>query len=273
MKDLSQIVSKLLFSTAILLCGPFAHQAVAASLTEGFESPDNSIPHLESEGWTFINNSSPLGSPPEGWTIDEDSPTLFPHSGSNWIGTGFQTGVTGSGNVVSDWMILPTMTFQASASLTFFTISAASDVFPDRLQVLVSLNGNSSNVGPPGSTSNFGDFTQKLLDINPTYSTTFTGGTNGYPSVGANNPYVEYGPLALGQFAGDTGRIAFHYFLTDTLIQGSHIAIDDISVNNIVAVPEPSTVTMLCGGLIVLAASAFRQRRRRLPLEKLHGVA
>jgi len=100
--------------------------------------------------------------------------------------------------------------------------------------VLVSLNGNSSNVGPPGSTSNFGDFTQKLLDINPTYSTTFNGGTNGYPSVGANNQYVEYGPLQLGQFAGHTGRIAFHYFLTDTSAHGSHIAIDDISVNNIV---------------------------------------
>ena len=100
--------------------------------------------------------------------------------------------------------------------------------------MLVSLNGNSSNVGPPGSTSNFGDFTQKLLDINPTYSTTFNGGTNGYPSVGANNQYVEYGPLQLGQFAGHTGRIAFHYFLTDTSAHGSHIAIDDISVNNIV---------------------------------------
>jgi hypothetical protein len=136
------------------------------------------------------------------------------------------------------------MTFQASASLTFFTLSAGSDVFPDRLQVLVSLNGNSSNVGPPGSTSNFGDFTQKLIDINPTYSTTFAGGTNGYPSVGAHNPYVEYGPLALGQFAGDTGRIAFHYFLTDTSTQGSHIAIDDVSVNNIVVVPGAGLLAM-----------------------------
>jgi hypothetical protein len=102
-------------------------------------------------------------------------------------------------------------------------------------------------VGPPGSTSNFGDFTQKLIDINPTYSTTFTGGTNGYPSVDAHNPYVEYGPLALGQFAGDTGRIAFHYFLTDTSTQGSHIAIDDISVNNIVVVPGAGLLAMRGG--------------------------
>jgi len=265
MKDLSGIVSKLFFLSAILFCGPFPRQAVAASLTEGFEPPDNSIPHLESEGWTFINNSSPPGSPPAGWTIDADSPTLFPHSGSNWIGTSFQTGVTGSGNVVSDWMILPTMTFQASASLTFFTLSAGSNEFPDRLQVLVSLNGSSSNVGPPGSTSNFGDFTHLLLDINPTYSKTYTGGTNGYPNLGQSTaqPYVGYA-VNLGQFAADTGRVAFHYFLTDTQTQGSDIAIDDISANNIAAVPEPSTVAILCSGLIVLAASVFRQRRRWL---------
>jgi hypothetical protein len=155
-------------------------------------------------------------------------------------------------------MILPTMTFQQASSLAFWTVSAASDVFPDRLQVLVSINGNSSNVGPAGSTTTFGDFTNSLLDINPTYAK-----GSGYPNIGAGQTYTEFGPLNLGQFAGDTGRIAFHYFLTDTSTQGSHIAVDDISVNNIVTVPEPSTLTLLSGGAILLAAYMFRQRRRQ----------
>ena len=270
MENVSRRLCELLCSTTIFYSLSLSHVA-AASFNEGFESPDNTIPQLQSEGWTFINNSNPLGIQTAGWVIDNDAPPLFANSGSNWIGTGFQSGTAGSGNVVSDWMILPTMTFQQAASLTFFTISTGSNVFPDRLQVLLSLNGSSSNVGPAGSTSNFGDFTNVLLDINPNYSTTYTTGStdpnNGYPNLGASSAqkYVEYSSVPnLGKFAGDTGRIAFHYFLTNTLTQGSDIAVDDIAVSNIVAVPEPSTVTLLSGGSIVLGCCLFMRRRRRL---------
>ena len=103
-----------------------------------------------------------------------------------------------------------------------------------------------------GSTTDFGDFTNSLLDISG----------SGYPSIGAGQTYTEFGPLSLGQFAGDTGRIAFHYILTDTQTQGSHIAVDDISVV-IVPVPEPSILMLLSGSAIVLIACVFRQRRRR----------
>lgn len=268
MENVSRRLCELLCSTTIFYSLSLSHVA-AASLNEGFESPDNTIAQLQSEGWTFINNSSPLGTQTAAWVIDNDAAgpgvttALFPHSGSNWIGTSFQSGTIGAGNVVSDWMILPTMTFQPAASLTFFTISTGSDDFPDRLRVLVSLNGNSSNVGPVGSTTNSGDFSVQL-DINSSYSKTFTAGTNiGYPNLGANSqqPYVEYS-VNLGMFAGDTGRIAFQYFLTDTSIQGSDIAVDDISVNNIVTVPEPSPLMLLCGGAVILAACVFRRRRR-----------
>jgi PEP-CTERM motif len=278
METASRNLCKLLSSTAIFYSLSLSPVA-AASLNEGFEPPDNSIAQLQSEGWTFINNSNPVGTQTAPWVIDNDAPPqtgtpLFPNSGSNWIGTSFQSGTIGVGHVVSDWMILPTMTFQPDGSLTFFTISTGSDDFPDRLQVLLSLNGSSSNVGSAGSTSNFGDFTNLLLDINPNYSTTYTPGTNnGYPNLGANSAqkYVEYSVPNLGQFAGDTGRIAFHYFLTDTSTQGSDIAVDDISVNNIVTVPEPSTLMLLCGGAVILAACVFRHRRR-LPFESLRGV-
>jgi PEP-CTERM motif len=272
MENVSRRLCELLCSTTIFYSLSLSHVA-AASLNEGFESPDNTIAQLQSEGWTFINNSSPLGTQTAAWVIDNDAAgpgvttALFPHSGSNWIGTSFQSGTIGAGNVVSDWMILPTMTFQTGGSMTFWTLSTNSKQFPDRLQVLVSLSGNSSNVGPVGSTSNFGNFTQLLLDINPTYAT-----GSGYPNIDTPpGTYAEFGPLNLGQFAGDTGRIAFHYFLTDTSTQGSDIAVDDISVNNIVTVPEPSTLTLLCGGAVILAAWVFRHGRR-LTFESLRGV-
>ena len=274
MDNVSRRLCKLLASTAIFYSLSLSH-AAAASLNERFEPPDKTIVQLESEGWMFINNSNSEGSQPGGWVIDNDAPPqlgapLFPHSGSNWIGADFSSGAN---DIVSDWMILPTMTFQQGASLTFFTISTGSDVFPDRLQVLLSTTG--SNVGPAGSTSNFGDFTNLLLDINPNYSKSYTAGTlNGYPNLGANSaqPYVEYSVPNLGQFAGDTGHIAFHYFLTDTSSQGSHIAIDDISVNNIIAVPEPPTLTLLSSGAIIMVACVFSLRRRRAILELLCSV-
>lgn len=245
MENVSRRLCKLLASTAIIYVLSLSH-AAAAALNEGFESPDNTVGQLQSEGWTFINNSNPQGSPTTGWGINNDSAStggvLFPHSGSNWIGADFSSGAN---NVVSDWMILPTMTFQQASSLTFSTVSAASDVFPDRLRVLLSINGNSSNVGPAGSTTNFGDFTNSLIDINPTYAT-----GSAYPNIGSGQTYAPFGSLGLGQFAGDTGRIAFQYFLTNTEMQGSHIAVDDISVNNIVTAPVPAPV--IGRGLLVL---------------------
>ena len=123
MENVSRRLCKLLSSTAILYSLSLSH-AAAASLNEGFESPDNTVAQLQSEGWTFINNSNPEGTPATGWAIDNDSASLggvlFPHSGLNWIGADFNSGAN---NVVSDWMILPTMTFQQASSLTLWTLS------------------------------------------------------------------------------------------------------------------------------------------------------
>ena len=48
-------------------------------------------------------------------------------------------------------------------------------MFPDRLQVRISTNGASTNVG--STATGVGDFTTLLLDINLNYT------TNGYPNV------------------------------------------------------------------------------------------
>src|SRR2546428_3306592 len=52
---------------------------------------------------------------------------------------------------------------------SFYTRTVDMPSFPDRLQVRMSTNGASSNVGT--TATDVGDFTTLLLDINPTYTT------------------------------------------------------------------------------------------------------
>ena len=56
--------------------------------------------------------------------------------------------------------------------MSFYTRTVDAPTFPDRLQVRMSTNGASSNVGT--TATDVGDFTALLLDINPTYTTTAT---------------------------------------------------------------------------------------------------
>ena len=88
MENVSRRLCELLCSTTIFYSLSLSH-AAAASFNEGFESPDNTIAQLQSEGWTFINNSSPQGTPATGWVIDNDSASL----GERFTLTRGQTGL------------------------------------------------------------------------------------------------------------------------------------------------------------------------------------
>ena len=63
------------------------------------------------------------------------------------------------------------MTLQNGVVLTFWTRTVDAPTFPDRLQVRMSTNGASTNVGT--TATDVGDFTTLLLDINPTYTTSW----------------------------------------------------------------------------------------------------
>jgi hypothetical protein len=92
--------------------------------------------------------------------------------------------------------------------------------FSDRLQVRMSTNGDSSDVGT--TSTSVGDFTELLLDINPDLTHT------GYP-----NAWTPYTVTVLTGPQSFTGRFAFRYFVPNGGPMGTnsdYIGIDTVSV-------------------------------------------
>ncbi len=173
----------------------FVNIANAQNITEGFDN----ITTLPAAGWFFQNNSTPVGS--TGWF--QGNPTVFPaQSGptNSYIGANFNN-TTGT-NTISNWMLTPNRTFMNGDVIKFWTRTTADSPFPDRLEVRLSTNGASTNVGS-GSTA-VGDFTTLLLSVNPNLE------VGGYPGT-----WTEFTITLSGLPAGGaSGRIGFRYFVT-----------------------------------------------------------
>ena len=169
-------------------------------------------------GWAQQNLSSPIGTVPN-WL--QGVATVFPaNSGATtaYIRANFNS-VAGA-NIISNWLFTPSVTITNGDQFTFYTrtTTPGGTVFPDRLQVRLSTNGASTNVG--SSNTSVGDFSTLLLDINPTYSTTV------YPSV-----WTQYTITISGVPTPTAGRIAFRYFVEDGGPSGNnsdYIGIDDV---------------------------------------------
>lgn len=213
----------------------FAGSASAASLTENF---DGGIP----AGWTVTNNSAPIGS--TSWF--QGNPLVFDaHSGDpdSYAGVNFNS-TAGAGNI-SNWLILPTMSFSNGDTISFFTRTADGSIWPDRLEVRFSAIGG-SDVG--SSDASVGSFTTLLLSVNPDLD------AGGYPEEWTQQS------VALSGLSGATnGAIAFRYFVPNGGPSGdnsNYIGVDTLSIT--AAVPEPGTYALMALGL---GALALRRKR------------
>jgi hypothetical protein len=187
--------------------------AKAQAITEGFEN----ITTLPAAGWFTQNNSSPVGS--TGWF--QGNSAVFPAqagTATSYIGANFNN-TTGT-NTISNWLLTPNRTFKNGDVIKFWTRNPADNPFPDRLEVRLSTNGASTNVGT-GSTA-VGDFTTVLLTINSALT------VGGYPEV-----WTEFTITLAGlPAAGASGRIGFRYFVTGggpTGDNSNYIGIDTFS--------------------------------------------
>lgn len=197
-----------------------AQQVVSSGIPafEGFEDVSTLVP----AGWFFQNNSSPLGIEPDYFQgeLDTSAGLFAAQSGSptSYIAVTYLS-VDGR-NTVSNWMLTPNGPLHNGDVVRFWTRRVEQEFFPDRLQVRLSTNGTSTNVGT--TATDLGDFTTLLLDINPTYNNTdfpqdwrpFSITLSGLPSEGTN------------------GRIAFRYFVEDSGPEGpngSYIGIDNFA--------------------------------------------
>jgi len=163
----------------------------APILNEGFDDISN-LP-----GCVLINHSQPLGA--SNWFQGNNS--VFPAFDglpNAYIAANYNNG--GDLATISNWLLTPEISLQDRSTLTFYTRTVAMSAFPDRLQVRMSTNGASTNVGT--TAFDVGDFTTLLLDINPTYA------IGGYPEA-----WTQFTISLSGLPPGTTGRLAFRYFV------------------------------------------------------------
>jgi uncharacterized repeat protein (TIGR01451 family) len=193
------------FAAALLAASP----APAQQLTEAF---DAGVPGA----WTVTNNSAPAGST----TWFTGNSVVFPaQAGAGYTAANFNA--AGFGGAISDWLISPALTnLQNGEVLTFWTRTEASAPAPDSMEVRLSLNGVSTNVG--ATSASVGDFTTLLVAINPALT------AGGYPSS-----WTQFTVTLSGLPAGvNAGRIAFRYVIPDTSTSGDYIGLDTLNLTS-----------------------------------------
>ena len=178
-------------------------EAATPAFTEGFED----ITTLPGKGWFTQNNSTPAGT--TGWfqgNPDVANGLFVAQAGpaNSYIGANFRNSV-GTGTI-SNWLLTPVIELRNGDVFTFYTRTTDTARFADRLQVRLSTNGASTNVGT--GVNGVGDFTTLVLDINPTY---VSGPSGGYPVT-----WTQYTiTITSGATTPVNGRLAFRYFVED----------------------------------------------------------
>jgi hypothetical protein len=233
---------KKIVKIAVLISG-FSGAVFGQAFTENFDD----ITTLTTSGWFQQNNSAPLGSNPN-W-FQGNGPAMggpfgaFNGAETAYIGCNFNS-TSGTGTI-SNWLVTPNRIFKNGDVITFYTrkptIGAGQTDYPDRMEVRLSTNGASTNVGV-GATGT-GDFTTLLLSINPSLV------VGGYPQI-----WTQYTITLSGLPAPTSGRIAFRYFVTSGGPLGSNS--DYIGLDNVVYTPYVCpTFTMTTAGALTGATA------------------
>jgi hypothetical protein len=212
----------------------------APLLVENFDN----IGTLAGSGWVQTNNSTAGG--PSAW-FQGNTAVFNSQAGAAdaYIAANFNNAPPGGD--ISNWLLTPALLLANGETLSFW--SRTFDVgspFPDRLEVRMSTNGASTNVG--ATAASVGDFSTLLLTINPALN------VGGYPDA-----WTLFTVTLSGLGGPTNGRLAFRYFDTNTNINADYIGIDTVTVQA-QAVPEPATLITVGCGLIGL----YRARRRKV---------
>jgi PEP-CTERM motif len=217
----------------------------ASLLVQGFDD----VLTLPAAGWLQTNNSTSGGS--TGWFQGVPAPTEFDaQSGAanSYIGANFNN--AGFGGDISNWLITPVVTLDDGETFSFYTTTDTSLIAPDHLEIRMSTNGSSSDVG--ATPTSVGDFSALLQSINPTLD------PNGYPTT-----WTQFQITLSGLGGSTSGRLAFRYFVPDTSVNANYIGIDTVALDAaVLATPEPATASLLL--IALMAGAAYYLRKRRI---------
>ena len=177
-------------------------------------------------GWVLINHSQPLGAN-DWFQGNDDVFPAFDGASTAYIAANYNNG--GDLATISNWLLTPEVSLQ-DGTLTFYTRTIELSAYPDRLQVRMSTNGASTNVGT--TALDVGDFTNLLLDINPTYT------VGGYPEA-----WTQFTVNISGVPPGTTGRLALRYFVENAGplgVNSNYIGIDRVVYTGPCGSPTPT---------------------------------
>jgi hypothetical protein len=202
------------------LCLLSFESTFSQAINEGFSN----VAGLTAAGWNQQNLSTPIGSNPN-WV--QGDPVNMPFSANSlpansFISANFNS-VVGAATI-SNWLITPMLNLNNGDVLSFYTRGTGS-IYADNLQVRLSTNGSSTNVG--ASNISVGDFSNVLLEINPTLNAAL------YPAI-----WTQYTITISGLASPTTGRIAFRYFVPNGGPSGTNS--DLIGIDDFVYTPVPS---------------------------------
>ena len=151
-----------------------SNQPASLSYHEEFDS----MQRVVDLGWKAVNLSNPLGG--DSW--QQGSFIVNATKGGPFVSSipshsykasanehAFAPYTVGAGlSFINCWLISPALSMKNGDVISFWTRTRSPVSFPDRMQVWLNPNNESTNVGR--TDANTGDFTVKLLDINPTLS-------------------------------------------------------------------------------------------------------
>lgn len=193
----------------------------AQSYMEGFEATN--LP----AGWDTINKSGPtLGASPAWFSSALFTSPPAALEGSDFFAANYEA--VGGSDDISSWLFSPTRLLKNGDKITFYSRTLVTTVqYPDRMEIRLSTNGTSTNVGT--NQASVGDYSITLGVINPSLT------TSGYPTTWTKYAYTLSGLPG----AGVNGRIGFRYFVTNGGPSGSNS--DAIGLDSVYYQPTTAT--------------------------------
>ncbi len=193
--------------------------ANAQAINEGFEN----VAGLPAAGWFSVNRSQPLGA--SVWSQCGGTAIPPAHQGTaNSCALVNFNSTTGVGTI-SNWLLTPVVTLRNGDTVSFYTRTPTNQ-FPDRLQLRMSTNGSSTDVGT--TATSVGDFTTLLIDVNPTWGSS-------YPTT-----WTQFTATISGLSGPTSGRFGFRYYVEEGGPSGDRSNI--IGIDTFAYTPAPVTV-------------------------------